>query len=176
MASTAPANAPHPISAPTCPTCGAALVLEHDADLDAWVCPDGHGLGFTLSEAYERIGDEEIRTIWQQARGASPGSRACPICSVTMAAVTLAPQPGGVALLDLDVCLADELFWFDAGELDEIPDDGPDPRPSAEETARVAELSHQFGDALSAQWAHEDAVRLRDRLLRRVQQRSTITA
>lgn len=175
MASTAPANAPHPISQPVCPTCAAALALEHDDDLDAWVCPNGHGLGFTVSEAYERIGDDEVKAIWQRARGSSPGSRACPICSSTMVAVQVAPQPGGRASLALDVCLADELIWFDTGELDEIPDDGPEPRPSAEENARVEAISDEFGDALATEWSHQDAVRLRDRLLRRVQQRSTIT-
>jgi Zn-finger nucleic acid-binding protein len=175
MQSNAAAGAPHPISEPVCPTCGKALALEHGDDLDAWVCPDGDGLGFTLSEAYTRIGDDEVKGIWQQARACPPGARGCPICAAAMVAVPIAPQPGGRASLDLDVCLADELFWFDAGELDEIPEGAPDAAPSAQEKARVSEITDEFGDALSTEWDHRDAVRLRDRLLRRVQQRSTIT-
>jgi hypothetical protein len=41
------------------------LRLEHDGALNAWVCPNDHGLGFTVSEAYERIGEDEIHAIWQ---------------------------------------------------------------------------------------------------------------
>jgi hypothetical protein len=102
--------------------------------------------------------------------------------ATTMVAVRIAAQPGGTAppaetaTLDLDVCLSDELIWFDTGELEAIPDDGPEPAPSAQETARVDEIADDFGDALTAEWSHQDAVRLRDRLLHRVQQRSTITA
>ena len=172
----AAAGAPHPISEPVCPTCGKPLTLEHDDDLDAWVCPAGDGLGFTLSEAYRRIGDDEVKAIWQLARGSAAGTRACPICATTMVKVRIAPQPGGAATLDLDVCLTDELIWFDTGELETIPDDGPEPAPKGQETARIEEIADDFGDALTAEWSHQDAVRLRDRLLRRVQQRSTITA
>jgi Zn-finger nucleic acid-binding protein len=175
MASTSPSAAPHPVSEPVCPVCASPLARERTEDLDAWVCPEGHGLGFTLSEAYERIGDDEVKAIWQVARRSPLGSRACPICGAPMVTVQVAPTPGGTASLLLDVCLADELFWFDAGELDEVPDDGPDPAPSATETARIEQLSEQFGDALSVEWSHQDALALRDRLLRRVQQRSPST-
>ena len=58
------------LSQPACPTCRAQLSLQTDDQFDAWVCPNGHGLAFTLSEAYERLRDDEVHAIWQRARAA----------------------------------------------------------------------------------------------------------
>ena len=103
---TSAATTPTPTPAPICPSCGATLHLEPDGDLHSWVCPSGHGLGFTITEAYERIDEDEIRAIWQQARGASPGSRACPMCGRVMASVEVAPAPGSSGALALKRCQA----------------------------------------------------------------------
>ena len=141
-----------PTSAPVCPNCGSTLQLEHDGELDAWACPQHHGLGFTVSEAYERMDESEIHTIWQQARTASAGSRTCPICTTTMVSVTVAPTPRTRPThpLSLDVCLVDEFIWFDAGELDEIPVDTNEPVPNPEEDAQIAQITEQFGSELTA--------------------------
>ena len=70
----------------------------------------------------------------------------------------------------LDVCVADEVLWFDAGEIDELPADVAEPAPSAEEQAELAQITASFGDALDAGWnAEEDATitgRLTNHLLR----------
>jgi len=159
---------PAPSPAPACPSCGSPLHLEHNGELDAWACPQGHGLGFTISEAYERMDEAEIRAIWQQARIAIPGPRACPICATTMVTVTVAPTSGAPATLGLDVCLADELVWFDAGELDAIPVDSNEAAANPEEDAHLAEITEQFGDALSEEWSARDSERMRDHLLHRL--------
>ena len=176
MASTAPDRPfPVPLSAPICPTCGAPLTLEHDGSLDAWVCPHAHGMGFTLSEAYERIDGDEIKTIWQHARVADPGHRPCPICGITMVTVAVAPRAESDADLDLDVCLVDELFWFDAGELDDIPVVAPDAPPTAEETTRLAQITTEFGDELTEEWEARDNAPLRDHLIHRYGDRTANT-
>jgi Zn-finger nucleic acid-binding protein len=141
---------------PACPTCGAALRLKRDGVLDAWLCPAGHGQGFTLTEAYERIDGDEVRAIWQQARASSPGTRACPLCGDTMVSMTVAPtRTADEPSLPLDVCLRDELLWFDAGELDMVParaDDEDDAAARADD-ARIAEITRQFGVELTAGWS-----------------------
>jgi Zn-finger nucleic acid-binding protein len=155
-----------------CPNCGSPLRLEHDGELDAWACPQHHGLGFTISEAYERMDEAEIHAIWQQASGASAGSRTCPICATTMVSVTVAPTPDAATdaatTLGLDVCLADEFIWFDAGELDEIPVDTNEPVPDPEEDAHIAQITKIFGSALTTEWSSRDSEKLRDHLLHRL--------
>ncbi len=141
---------------PACPTCGAELRLDRDGVLDAWLCPEGHGKGFTLTEAYQRIDDDEVRAIWQQARAASPGTRACPLCGDTMVNMTVAPTVGGDATLPLDVCLRDELLWFDAGELDSFPVASHDDTTTDADDARIAQITRQFGVELTAGWAAKD--------------------
>jgi Zn-finger nucleic acid-binding protein len=155
---------------------GSPLALEHSGDLDAWECPQHHGLGFTISEAYERMDEAEIHAIWQQARAASAGSRACPICTTTMVSVTVAPTAGAtdepttdpLPTLGLDVCIVDEFIWFDAGELDAIPVDPDDPAPNPEEEAHLAEITEQFGDELSTEWSARDSETMRDHLIHRL--------
>jgi Zn-finger nucleic acid-binding protein len=161
------------LSPPACPTCGTELTLHADETFDTWVCPNGHGLAFTLSEAYERLRDDEIQAIWQRARsGDSVASgRRCPMCSQPMVAVRC-------ETITLDVCVVDEVFWFDAGELDVLPPEEPEPPPSADEQAELARITRSFGDALTAGWDAEDAETLTGRLtsrLRRLRRASTTT-
>ena len=159
--------------APVCPNCGSALQLEHDGELDAWACPQHHGLGFTLSEAYSRMDEAEIHTICQQARAGNAGTRACPICSARMVSVSVAPTAETATTIALDVCLADELFWFDAGELDDIPVDTNAPVPNPEEDARIAEITNEFGQSLGAEWSERDSATMRDHLIHRLGTRTT---
>ena len=164
----APDSAPDSTLAPVCPNCGSALHLEHDGALDAWACPQHHGLGFTLSEAYSRMDEAEIHTIWQQARAGDAGTLACPICSARMVAVSVAPTSEAATTIALDVCLADEFIWFDAGELDEVPVDTNAPAPDPAEDAQLEEITEQFGDSLSAEWSERDSETMRDHLIHRL--------
>ncbi len=144
------------------------MSLEHDGELDAWACPQHHGLGFTVSEAYARMDEAEIHTIWQQARTATAGSRTCPMCAMAMVSVTVAPTTDAPSALNLDVCLVDEFIWFDAGELDAIPVDTNEPVPSPDEDAHIAQITEQFGSELTAEWSERDRETLRDHLLHRL--------
>ena len=134
---------------PACPTCRADLELRADGELDAWHCPEGHGLAFTLSEAYARLADHDIHEIWSGARSAPKGTRGCPMCRATMVAVPC-------EAITLDVCVTDEVLWFDRGELDVMPPDVAEPAPSPEEQAELAAVTKQFGDDLTAGWEAEE--------------------
>jgi Zn-finger nucleic acid-binding protein len=90
-----------------------------------------------------------------------------------MVSVTVAPTTDAPSALTLDVCLADEFIWFDAGELDAIPVDTNEPVPDPAEDAHIAQISEQFGRELSAEWSERDTETLRDHLLHRIGPRDT---
>ena len=139
----------------TCPTCGATLALRHEGALDAWTCPQGHGLAFTLTEAYERLPDDEIHAMWALARTAKPGTRRCPMCEHPMVTVSV-PGVDGAPPVDVDVCVDDELLWLEAGELDRLPPPRADEAPSADEQREIDQITRQFGEGLQRDWAVED--------------------
>ena len=126
------------LAAPKCPQCSAELTLGSTDRLDFWSCPAGHGLGFTLSEAYERLQNDEIAKIWHDSQNAPAGKYACPMCGVTMANLTVGVDAKSDSTqVSIDVCREDELFWFDAGELDAFPQHVPDPGPTPEEQKKI---------------------------------------
>jgi Zn-finger nucleic acid-binding protein len=138
---------------PTCPQCGAALTLGASGKLHAWSCPAGHGIGFTVSTAYERLEDDEIHTIWHASETAAAGSHRCPFCSQPMVSVTVAAGGAGSPEETLDVCREDEFIWFDPGELDEFPQHKDTAPPSADQLAKVEQIrrtfDHDLDDAIT---------------------------
>ena len=50
----------------------------------------------------------------------------------------------------MDVCVVDQVIWFDVAELELLPADLPDPQPTAEQEAAVAAIARQFGDEIAA--------------------------
>ena len=159
------------LPAPACPTCREELTLEADDTFNAWTCPAGHGLAFTLSEAYERLPDDEIQAIWQRARSTdvATSTRGCSMCGATMVAVPCES-------ITLDVCVIDEVLWLDAGELDQLPPDVPEAPPSPEETAWLEAVTEEFGDALTAGWDAEEQATITGRLAARFLRSRTTTA
>ncbi len=168
-------------AAPRCPQCREELELVANGRLDFWACPRHHGLGFTLSEAYERLEDDEISKIWHGSETAAPGSRTCPMCDRPMLAVTIGVdddeaaegEPGDHTdslQVSLDVCREDELIWFDPGELDQLPLDRANPKPSAQEQRSidliVKAYDHDLVEALEAESSRGVADRLADRIAR----------
>ena len=129
-----------------CPTCNAPLTLTPHDTFDSWVCPAGHGLAATLSELYEQADENAIHQLWAAARQAgatgATGPRACPMCARPM--VTIAAPKA------LDVCLADEVIWFDAGELEQLPPDQPDAVPTAAQDAALETIRKNYAASLDA--------------------------
>lgn len=163
----------------TCPDCSASLALTNHGTFDAWVCPAGHGLAATLSEAYERAQEDDLVTLWQAARAAMPASshRSCPMCQQGMVAVDAAVdadeardgEPGDGPTtheVPVDVCVSDQVIWFDVAELDAMPADLPEPEPTPEHEAALQQIRAAWGESLEA--ADAGRTDLADRVLARV--------
>jgi len=149
---------------PQCPQCGAELELGASGRLDAWACPAGHGVGFTLSEMHERAQEDELSKLWEGAKIAAAGKHACPMCDLPMVKVTIGvdadesvdgqADTNDTGRVTLDVCRDDQFIWFDPGELDELPEDLPEPKPSAAEVAEIDRITTAYERELAA--AYED--------------------
>jgi Zn-finger nucleic acid-binding protein len=144
------------VSAPTCPKCHAELTLGPSGRLHVWSCPAGHGVGFTVSEAYQRLEGDEVHTIWQASEHAAAGAYACPMCARPMVSVTVAVGGEASPTETLDVCREDEFIWFDPGELDEFPQGAPAAEPSAEEQQKIDEIRRTFDHDLDVAQAEEE--------------------
>lgn len=164
---------------PHCPVCGDELQLGSSGALDRWSCGAGHGLAVTLSESYERLQEDEIQRLWQLAREATPGPLSSPFDHTPMKRFALpydadeAPegQPGDTAdvgTVEIDVDVANQFIWFDAGELDRLPVDLPDAQPTDAELAKEREIAEQFGAGIEAAMRDRDADDLSEHLYRRV--------
>ena len=176
---------PAGVSVPSCPICSADLHLGGTPGADGtdsfhcWTCPDGHGLAMTLSESYERLQDDEIDQIWQQARTAPPGPLSSPFHDGQMVRVSVRADadeaPDGAdgdgpatATIVVDVDVENQFIWLDAGELDEFPADLPDPEPSPDELAREQEIVQRFGVSYTDAVEGRESRELTERLYRRV--------
>ena len=135
------------VPAPTCPKCKAPLAPGRKGELDFWSCPNGHGLGFTMSEAYGRVEEDEISELWHASESAPAGKTPCPYCGLAMASVAVRVEG---ARLTLDVCRDDQFFWFDPGELDLLPPDLADPEPTPEEQRKIDAVLAAFDHDLEA--------------------------
>jgi hypothetical protein len=133
----------------------------------------------TLSESYERLQEDEVVRLWQLARVAPAGPLGSPFDGAPMKRFALPYDEDEVAeggagdepdagTVQLDVDVANQFVWFDADELDELPADRPDPEPSSEELARVAEIAAQFGAGIEDAARARDGGALTERLYRRI--------
>jgi Zn-finger nucleic acid-binding protein len=68
----------------------------------------------------------------------------------------------------IDVCVRDEVFWFDAGELETVPAHVDASPPTATEAAQLDEVVEEFGDALDAGWDAKERATLTGRLSARL--------
>jgi len=149
--------------APVCPTCQTTLALGANGLTSFWSCPNGHGAACTVTAAYSAISGDEIRTLWHASENAPAGNRSCPMCGGTMAEVPAGPD---TAPAPVDVCRADEVFWLDAGELDQLPKTAPAAPPSPEEERDIAAIRQTFDEGLDASMrGHKGPIdRMLDRL------------
>ncbi len=164
---------------PRCHSCREELVLGAQGELNPWSCPNGHGLGFTLSESYERLQDDEIDQLWSAASGASARGVRCPFCSETMAVLTVEADADEIPegdegdgptthTAELDVCVRDQFIWFDPGELEVMPEDLPDPEPTAEQKAAFEQIRANFRTGMEEAWETRGDQKLTERMYDRV--------
>jgi hypothetical protein len=155
------------------------LELGSSGSLDHWSCPAGHGLAMTLSESYERLQEDEIAQVWQKARSAAAGPLPSPFNGLPMARVEVDAdddevpegEPGDgatTAVVVVDVDVENQFIWFDAGELDELPEDQEDARPTPEQLAAEAEIVARFGAGIEAAADEREDRELSEKLYRRV--------
>jgi Zn-finger nucleic acid-binding protein len=151
---------------PTCPNCHAVLQLGAVGGANVWSCPNGHGVACTVTAAYGRLQEDEIKEIWHQSESAPAGSRSCPMCGKPMVQVTAgvdadeatdgdAGDGADTATVVVDVCRDDEVFWLDAGELDEFPQDIPTPQPSEQDLKNLEAVRQTFGAGLDEEARQE---------------------
>jgi hypothetical protein len=154
-----------------CPICKAGLAYQRAGEFDSWACPNGHGLGFTLSEAYGRLEDDEIHALWAAAKGAAAGDRNSPISGQSMVVVAITVDGAGSASATVDVDVANEFLWFDTGEFDKFPA-APSPKVAATDTpgesVEIARITKDFGDSIDKIDDEHDDSRATDELVRRL--------
>lgn len=170
---------------PSCPSCGGALVLTHQGTLDSWVCPAGHGLAMTLSESYERLQEDEIAKLWQAAHVAQPigEARRSPTTGAPMVSVKVSwdgdEAPEGaegdgtdVGSVWLDVDVWDQVIWFDASELEPLPQDQPDVEPDAADREALEKIRATFGASVEVALETRDDHEVAERIYRRMARHS----
>lgn len=164
---------------PTCPRCGTEITLGRRGEVDCWSCPAGHGLAITLTEAYGRVQDDEIRKIFEGAKTSLKSEHACPFCGDPMVRVTIgvdvdeaaegeAGDLGDTARLTVDFCRDDQFIWFDPGELDGFPQDIPEPEPTPEVQRKIDLVVETFRRELGEAYDAEENRGVLNRLVNRI--------
>ena len=99
-----------------CPIGGAPLVTRN-SEADAWLfCPRGHGLALSRAALRERFPDagEVVARVFADDDESPLSERTCPRCRLPASVRAVATAD---AALELDVCAACDLVWFDPAEL-----------------------------------------------------------
>ncbi len=134
----------------------------------------------TLSEAHVALQDDEVAELWQLARSSVDEGRPSPFpphrpmrrIELPYDADELADGADGdgpdQGVVQLDVDIAEQFIWFDAGELEELPVDLPNATPSAEELERLATIRAQFATDLDDALEARDDDELSERLYQRI--------
>lgn len=170
---------PTDVTTPVCPICGAGLVLGSSGELDHWTCPAGHGVAITLTEAWGELQDDEIHQLWQKARAGSPGELPSPFGGPHMVRVVIDADPDEVdegqagdgattVSVTIDVDVDNQFLWFDAGELEELPEDIENAGPTPEQLAAEQQITARFGQEIEDAADEREGQEISEKLYRRV--------
>jgi hypothetical protein len=148
-----------------CPRCRSTLAAVTNGNFDTWECREGHGIGLTLTEAYGRLQEDEIRAIWAAAKDAPASALKSPVLGHPMVAITVTVDDDelegnegpGAHLVTLDVAPGEQFLWFHVVDLESMPTDLPNPQPSKEEVAKLEALRKQSSNAIERDLAARDA-------------------
>jgi hypothetical protein len=157
-----------------CPRCRTTLIKGSlKNDIDSFACPNHDGVGITLSEAWGHLQDDEVKAIWRAAKTGRPSPLKSPLFGRDMVRIEITvdsdEEDGNrgpdTFELELDVSVDEQFIWFDAGELERMPDDLPNRPLSEAERAQIDAISRQFGDSLMASFHQRENASLSGRLL-----------
>ena len=115
-----------------CPNCDKPLNKGRHPHGVIWGCKRCGGRAASLSMLRKTINKKTINQIWLRASsGAGREGKSCPSCTKRMAQFT--PNIPGVHW-KLDSCKPCQMFWFDAGEFEDLPAiPPPPPKPNPNE-------------------------------------------
>ena len=157
-----------------CPRCQTPLIKNtQKSDFDTWACPNHDGVGMTLSEAWGHLQDDEVKAIWRAAKNGRPSELKSPVFGRDMVRIEITVDEDeedgnrgpGAFQMELDVSVDEQFIWFDAGELERMPDDIPNPPLSEAERKQIDAIAQQFGDALMASFHKSEDESLSGRML-----------
>ncbi|MEA4863296.1 MAG: rhomboid family intramembrane serine protease [Victivallaceae bacterium] len=111
-----------------CPICGHKLTEEFSERKLDFHCPHCDGRLISFARLRGLCGDRRfIELLWQTAQyGYSTPGIICPTCGKAMRRVILPVAGRG---LELDICCACQMIWFDPGELERLPPPSPNAKP-----------------------------------------------
>jgi membrane associated rhomboid family serine protease len=102
-----------------CPICQILMSKVNISGSTLWNCPSCKGRIAPLSFLRSVIPRDLVNTFWQEARTSSANSdRNCPSCKNKM---TVVRAPCNTQNEILDICIACQSVWFDAGEYEALP-------------------------------------------------------
>ncbi len=110
-----------------CAACADAMTRKKGPTGSFWMCGGCDARLGTIPFLSKSLEPGPLRTLWQEARaGRGRTGRACPACRKAMREVPLLVEPDPTfgdqsALVDLDVCTACHLVFFDAREQEQLP-------------------------------------------------------
>ncbi len=83
------------------------------------VCPQCGSRTAALRDILSRVNDKALEVFWSKIMAASPAEsgKPCPGCRAKMQVINVPVQSGK---LELDLCGACQLMWFDPGEMDQL--------------------------------------------------------
>ena len=157
-----------------CPRCGSPLIKgTQKNDINVWACPNHDGVGMTLSEAWGHLQDDEVKAVWKAAKIGQPSPLKSPVLGREMVHIEITVdndeeegnQGPGAFQMELDVSVDEHFIWFDAGELERMPDEIPNPAMSEEERKHIDDIAQQFGDSIMAAYHERESESLDGRLL-----------
>lgn len=157
-----------------CPQCRAPLIkATQENGIDCWACPSQDGFAITLSEAWGHLQDDEVKAIWKAAKTGQPSPLKSPVLGTDMVRIEITVDDDeeegnrgpGAFQIELDVSVDEQFIWFDAGELERMPDDLPNTAISVDERRRLDEIARQFGDSIVANYQNRENESLDGKLL-----------
>ena len=125
----------------TCPTCRTSLSGTKIAAGILWTCQTCSGAVVNSAVLRKYLKNETVNELWHTAmKQSTPSRRACPSCKRALR--VFATSRDG-RRINLDLCKACQLMWFDKNELEAFPKAPEAKPPEIKQTLAMAEAQFQ---------------------------------